>query len=215
MSERDDTRLRILQAAGPLFASQGFEATTIREITSAAEVNLAAVNYHFRSKEDLYVETVRLAGQSCEQTTPVPRPDERVPADLRLREFIQAFLTRLLRDDVPDWHRQLIMRELAQPRCGACEVFVEQFVRPSFSALMAILRDLLPRTVSPEEMHHLGGSIVAQCLHQYHARNVIPLLVGPTEYRGYSIEQLSEHIWSFSLAALRGLYPIREKGDRR
>ncbi len=52
MSEAD-TRARILGAAEVLFTEQGFEATTMRQITGAAAVNLAAVNYHFGSKEAL------------------------------------------------------------------------------------------------------------------------------------------------------------------
>jgi len=54
-----DTRLRILDAAESLFTEQGFEATTLRQITGAAEVNLAAVNYHFGSKEELIREVFR------------------------------------------------------------------------------------------------------------------------------------------------------------
>lgn len=54
-----DTRLRILDAAELLFTEQGFEATTLRQITGAAEVNLAAVNYHFGSKEALIREVFR------------------------------------------------------------------------------------------------------------------------------------------------------------
>lgn len=48
-----DTCVRILNAAEALFMEQGFEATTMRQITGAAQVNLAAVNYHFGSKEEL------------------------------------------------------------------------------------------------------------------------------------------------------------------
>ena len=54
-----DTRQRILDAAELLFTEQGFEATTLRQITGAAEVNLAAVNYHFGSKEELIREVFR------------------------------------------------------------------------------------------------------------------------------------------------------------
>jgi len=54
-----DTRVRILDAAELLFTEQGFEATTMRQITGAAEVNLAAVNYHFGSKEALIREVFR------------------------------------------------------------------------------------------------------------------------------------------------------------
>jgi len=50
---RRDTKDRILDAAEHLFADQGFAATSLRQITAEAEVNLAAVNYHFKSKEAL------------------------------------------------------------------------------------------------------------------------------------------------------------------
>jgi len=47
------TKDRLLDAAETLFAEQGFEATSLRQITSKAQVNLASVNYHFHSKDDL------------------------------------------------------------------------------------------------------------------------------------------------------------------
>jgi AcrR family transcriptional regulator len=49
-----DTKTRILDAAEILFMEHGFEATSLRQLTSAAGVNLAAVNYHFGSKEELF-----------------------------------------------------------------------------------------------------------------------------------------------------------------
>ncbi|WP_068545268.1 TetR/AcrR family transcriptional regulator [Thalassotalea crassostreae] len=48
-----DTKTKILNAAELLFADKGFTTTSLREITSVAEVNLAAVNYHFGSKKEL------------------------------------------------------------------------------------------------------------------------------------------------------------------
>lgn len=48
-----DTRARILRAAEALFVEQGFATTSLRMITARAKVNLAAVNYHFGSKEEL------------------------------------------------------------------------------------------------------------------------------------------------------------------
>jgi AcrR family transcriptional regulator len=49
-----DTKTRILDAAEGLFMEHGFEATSLRSLTAAAGVNLAAVNYHFGSKEELF-----------------------------------------------------------------------------------------------------------------------------------------------------------------
>jgi AcrR family transcriptional regulator len=54
-----ETRQRILDAAEALFVEHGFEATSTRMVTGAAQVNLAAVNYHFGSKEDLMREVLR------------------------------------------------------------------------------------------------------------------------------------------------------------
>lgn len=48
------TKTRILDAAEILFMEHGFEATSLRSLTAAASVNLAAVNYHFGSKEELF-----------------------------------------------------------------------------------------------------------------------------------------------------------------
>ena len=54
-----DTRERILDAAERLFMAHGYEGTSMRQITSEAAVNLAAVNYHFGSKESLMQEVFR------------------------------------------------------------------------------------------------------------------------------------------------------------
>ena len=50
------TRERLLDTAERLFAARGFAGTSVREITDAAGANLGAVNYYFRSKENLYAE---------------------------------------------------------------------------------------------------------------------------------------------------------------
>src|ERR1700685_813919 len=47
------TKTRILDAAEKLFGQNGFDATSLRDITAEAQVNLAAVNYHFQSKDSL------------------------------------------------------------------------------------------------------------------------------------------------------------------
>jgi len=60
MSARSEaTRAKILKAAEALFAQRGVSQTSLRAITTAAKVNMAAVNYHFGSKEALSVEVFR------------------------------------------------------------------------------------------------------------------------------------------------------------
>ena len=52
------TRQRITDTAAVLFAQHGYASTTTRQITEEAEVNIAAVNYHFGSKENLLIEVL-------------------------------------------------------------------------------------------------------------------------------------------------------------
>lgn len=53
MTDSHDTRTRILDVAEVLFSEQGLEGVSIRDITRKARVNLAAINYHFGTKDDL------------------------------------------------------------------------------------------------------------------------------------------------------------------
>lgn len=60
-SPSDPVRQRIMDAAERLFSEEGFAATSLRQITAEAGVNLAAVNYHFGSKENLHLELIARA----------------------------------------------------------------------------------------------------------------------------------------------------------
>ncbi len=93
MSETD-TRLRILETAETLFIEHGFEATTLRQITSLAKVNLAAVNYHFGSKEALIEEVFRrrlgwLNEQCLKELDQLEA--KAAGASLRPRQILEAF----------------------------------------------------------------------------------------------------------------------------
>ncbi|MBB6243007.1 AcrR family transcriptional regulator [Rhodanobacter sp. MP1X3] len=59
MNSSNSTKERILGAAESLFAQRGFDGASLRQLTSAAGVNLAAVNYHFGSKEKLVEQIFR------------------------------------------------------------------------------------------------------------------------------------------------------------
>lgn len=65
--QNHDTKKKILEVARELFADQGFEGTSVREIAKAADVNIASVNYHFTNKENLFKELRRTGYLECSQ----------------------------------------------------------------------------------------------------------------------------------------------------
>jgi AcrR family transcriptional regulator len=94
------TKTRILDAAEALFAEQGFEATSLRTITSKAGVNLAAVNYYFRTKEALIDAVIarRIRPINEERLAMLAEAEARAgnrPAELE--DIIRALIAPLLR----------------------------------------------------------------------------------------------------------------------
>ena len=100
-----DTKTRILDAAEQLFMEHGFEATSLRSLTTAAGVNLAAVNYHFGSKEELFqsVLTRRLDPMNQERIELLEKLEREAPGKaLACEKILFAMLIpalRLARDE--------------------------------------------------------------------------------------------------------------------
>ncbi|MFH1265707.1 MAG: CerR family C-terminal domain-containing protein [Planctomycetota bacterium] len=202
----DDTRTRILNAAGPIFAEKGYEAATVREICQEAGVNLASVNYYFRGKEQLYIEAVMLEhpakfGPEAKLDWPVG-----TPAAAKLKDFIHALLTHLLGRKTSPWQERLIVREIMDPS-PVCRELLREHFRAAFDRLQGILAEILPADTPSYKRHQIGLSIIGQCVYYRSAQKIVPLIVGEEEIKShYGIEQLAEHISEVSLAAL-GLGP--------
>src|SRR3546814_16203124 len=78
------TKDRILGAAEELFAQHGFSRTSLRQVTSRADVNIAAVNYHFGSKENLFTEVFRrrMDEMRAQRLAQLRQAPEQAPGDL-------------------------------------------------------------------------------------------------------------------------------------
>lgn len=202
----DDTATRILNAAGPIFAEKGYQNATVRDICSAAGVNLAGVNYYFRDKERLYIETVKRAAQLRIAEAPMPDWPDGTPTATKLRSFIHTMLTRMLGGGQAPWQVRLMQREVLQPT-SACRELVEEYIKPQFDLLRQIISEAVPPDTPADARRKIAFSVIGQCLHYRLSADVIELLVPADELASkYTIAQLADHITAFSLAAL-GLAP--------
>ena len=197
------TRRRLLESAAHCFAARGFAATTVREVCRRARANVAAVNYHFGSKERLYLETVRWATSLFHATNaarvaeigadPTLTPRERFSTVVRL--FARGML-----EEQSEWHLRLMWRELSQPSI-AIDAIVREFIRPRFSALCDAVRALRP-AADERSVSLLAMSVVGQVLYHRLAGPIALKLLGERAYDAALVDAIVEHVVDFSLRAL-------------
>src|SRR5450432_815609 len=134
-----DTKTRILDAAESLFMEHGFEATSLRSLTAAAGVNLAAVNYHFGSKEELFeaVLTRRLDPMNQERVELLDRLERKAAPDplscdrILMALFVPAL--RLARD--PERGGKNFLRLLGRAYADPAP-FIRQFLAEQYAVMI-------------------------------------------------------------------------------
>ena len=217
-----ETRRRLLDAAGRCFAGKGFRATTTAEICRSARANVAAVNYHFRSKEELYVAAWR---HEFERSLAEYPPEGGVAADAppeeRLRGHILANVKRFM--DPASRDLDIAHREMATPTGLLAEV-IQASLEPLRRMHEAIIRDLLGADATAQGVQLCEMSIHSQCfvalMHERRRRIAPPgpRPAGPPKL-AVSGNDLAEHIFRFSLAGIREIRRLaslaRERKPRK
>lgn len=192
-------RERLIEAAGEVFGDHGFEGATVREITRRAKVNLAAINYYFRDKEELYLEALNHAMRTIFVRT---QPEElgTTPSE-QLSAYISGLLQRVLNSARPGWHGKLLARELTSPS-RLLNVLVETFIRPHRDTLHKIIQAAAGGKLSEAQISLIGASVIGQCLYYRNCRAVSerlsPELLEAPDY----LDRIAAHITDFSLAGI-------------
>ena len=167
-----DTKKKILDAAEELFADQGFASTSLRDITTEADVNLAAVNYHFGSKLDLLraVFARRLGPVNAERLERLDALEDPDVEDV-LRAFVAPLFKRL-REPGDGWAKfmQLVGRTHSDTNDEIRACLIEQ-IRVVAARLIAALQTALPELppgVFSSRVHFFVGAMahtLAFCRH--------------------------------------------------
>ena len=196
------TQNRILEAAGEVFAEVGFRTATIRKICERAGVNVAAINYHFGSKEALYSEVLKYWHEfAIKKYPPLLGVGEDAPAEEQLRAFILSLLLRMLDRGKPAWFGKVMAREMVEPT-RAFDRMVKEVMRPLNKLLGSIVQRIIGAPVGEEAVRFCSTSIIGQCASYYNARYITQLfkrdMSAPKE-----IERIADHILRFSLKGLK------------
>jgi AcrR family transcriptional regulator len=205
LPDREETHERILQAAENLFSSKGFEATSVRDITTEASCNVASVNYHFGGKDSLYLEAFRnLLSEVRDRRIAAMRRDMAEVPDMSLEDFVgsfaSAFMEPLVDQSRGRFFLGFIAHEMNDPHLPP-RVFVEEFIRPLAEVSIEGFARFGP-PMEPMVQRLCLMSIVGQLLHALKARTLFaedqePVMV-PAD-----LQEHVRHIIRFSAGGMR------------
>ena len=199
------TKDRLLEKAEMLFADKGYHAISVREITSAAQCNMASVNYHFNNKKNLYMEVFRSrwiprelriyeAFEKSVDMLEKPTPETVVQA------LVRAYLEGPLSDEELRMHRQLIVRELNNPT-EAFKLVADQTLQPLFKKLYSLLGPFTPEGTEESNLSFDIMSIFGIILYFNYSRPMVSRITGKP-YDADFKSRLIDHMVRFSLNGL-------------
>jgi TetR/AcrR family transcriptional regulator, regulator of cefoperazone and chloramphenicol sensitivity len=197
---RDEIRERLLNAAEQLFCQKGFDVTSVRDLTNLAGCNVAAVNYYFGDKKQLYTEMFRrqVQGivaqdfQALEEVMAGPSPS----LEELLRRIIAPPLKAAFRNEPPATGVRLIIREVLNQHVDM-EAMTKDLRELYLPRMSEALRRLVPGL--DEVRSELAVfSLDAMTMH--------PLLFMPIYMawiKGLDLELLIDHTVQYTASAIR------------
>lgn len=213
---------RLIEGSGPLFAEQGFDAVSTRQIAQTAGVNLSAITYHFGGKERLYEAVIQrliddLAPQRqaliaiLEVGVAEAAGGQRDKLARLAAEFVRLVIGFVLSSSLPRWRIQLMLREINQPS-GAFALIMRGHIDPLQDALAELVAAATGGAPGDEETRLLTQGVVGQCMLFGLGRAVVLWRLGWDEYTPERIERVVQVVTPAVLAAL-GLDPPAADGD--
>ncbi len=200
------TKKRIMNAAGEIFGQDGFKAATIRKIATAAQANVAAINYHFRDKQGLYLAVLEDTFSKGFQRFPADgETDNDKGPEQRLRTFIHKMFYRFLSNE--GWggisgRGKLIAREFFEPT-PAFENIVETYITPHKQMLVSIIAELSPDKADKDKQLACAISIIGQCVYYAFASPIIKRIAPAFMPTQQNLDRLADHVFLFSLGGIQ------------
>ena len=217
MGKRKDgieTRGRILTAACEIFAQKGFHDAKVEEICKRAKTNIAAINYYFGSKDQLYAKVWRHAFEkSLEAYPPEGGVSPDAPAEERLRGTIRSLVGKAVNPGRIGDAGKLLLREMINPT-DVIDQVRHDALGPLHDRMDSLMRELLGPEATRQQILLCMMSVAHQCI-----AVGIRLFKGkmppecwidlPTEELE---ETLADHVTRFSLAGIEATREHIEAG---
>jgi len=204
-AEARETHERILDAAQKLFAEKGLDATSVRDITAEAGCNVAAVNYHFGGKDNLYVESFRamlrpLRDQRMAMMDGLMRREPAPTLEEFLASFAEGFLEPLVDESLGRRFMLFVSREISDQKLPD-GLFLDEFIVPLIKRAVSAL-DRVGVPMTSEQSFYCIFSLIGQLLHAVKGHHMSDQL-GLTGAAPFDLRGFIDHFVRFSAAGIR------------
>lgn len=199
-----NTKTALLAAAVEVFADKGFDSATVRDICGRAKANVAAVNYHYGSKDGLYAAVL----EEIFPTGAEWRAEEN--GDLTPEERLRAFIHGLVFDiyergsDTIAQHWAIFLREMAKPSANL-DIIVQHQVQPRANELRSILVDILGPDAPDTALALCSSNIWALMLDHLLIQPILDRLTPHRPTVGGVLDDYVDHLTRFSLGGLKAM----------
>lgn len=191
------TKDRLLKAAKSVFLDHGYESATVQMIASAAGANIAAINYHYGSKADLYAEYVAEHLEAAMGRMPrlADNPDD--PKG-QLRKFVVWFFERYS----PESPLRRMNQDMVAMKPEFIDTILEKVIKPEFQNSRELVIALLPTDTPEENVRCWIKCIISLCTGPVHGAHLYPALFPGTTFDEAEINIQAEHVAQFILDGL-------------
>lgn len=173
---QSESKLRLLDAAEQLFADRGFESVSVRDVTQAAKANVAAVNYHFGSRDGMIalVVTRYITPVNEERLVRLDALQKKwsgksVPIEEVIDAYVRPLVSIVQKSDLSERLFCKMMGRIFSLQGEGLPPAIEDQIQISSDRFIRALAKSLP-SVSPEElvwrMHFLVGAMIHMLLNQ-------------------------------------------------
>ncbi|MBU0966684.1 MAG: TetR/AcrR family transcriptional regulator [Proteobacteria bacterium] len=191
------TQEALINAAGELAAEKGFASVSTRAIAELAGENVGSIHYHFGSKDKLFEAVVRTVVQVW-QDNPVSellkQYDTETPQGqaLAIRAIIHRYIRLLFKSELPGWYCRVVF-QVMQSAGPLRDIFKNELIRPSHTAVKALLQRIRPGMDDQEVYLHI---LIMNTPVFFHADRMDFVLaeLGEKRYSGDYLQKLEEII---------------------
>jgi len=208
-----DTKTRIMRSAEAVFAEKGFHEATVSEICENAQANIAAVNYHFGTKSQLYEAVLRSSFEAARRRFPTDGglPDT-ASSEKRLEAFVRAMILRAFCPSNAGAFPRFIVHEMTNPT-PMIDTVLHELIHKEINVLKSIIQPLLPENISSQRRRFFGFNIMAMVMYFSFNKVARERIMASRQLTPDQVQRLIRHITLFILAGFQSATQPLDEND--